>query len=239
MWRLFAMTLALAAANAAHAHPQLLYNGDFEFDTPTFFYYDNNTGNTGTALDVPGWEAFANADPSSWVQVSEDTPTVPGDWVLNLSGSDVTGPGFVGLAGIKTAVANRPAVTPGQLYHATVTYDNYFAPAGISYFIDWFGGGGAPLGSTGGLLADPNGPLGFDPHNQLLQIVGAAPAGAATAGVRFESANGGFAGATADNFHFGLIPEPGTATLAVLGGLAIFGIGSRRNAGRGRRRADL
>ena len=184
--------------------PQLLYNGDFELDTPTFFYYDNNTGNTGTALDVPGWEAFANADPSSWVQVSEDTPTVPGDWVLNLSGSDVTGPGFVGLAGIKTAVANRPAVTPGLLYHATVTYDNYFAPAGISYFIDWFGGGGTPLGSTGGLLADPNGPLGFDPHNQLLQIVGAAPAGAATAGVRFESANGGFAGATADNFHFGL-----------------------------------
>ena len=48
MKRLLAMTLALALVSAADAHQQLLFNGDFELDTPTFFYYDNNVSNTGS-----------------------------------------------------------------------------------------------------------------------------------------------------------------------------------------------
>jgi hypothetical protein len=215
----------------------LLFNGDFELDTPVFFFYDNNTGNTGTATDVPGWEAFANVDSSSWVQVAEQSGT--GNWILDLSGSDFTAPGFVGLAGIKTAVGNRPAVASGAPYQATVTYDNYFTSAGISYYIDWFDGGGALLSSSGGPLGDPNGPLAFAPTTQSFDVAANAPVGAASAGVRLESANGGFAGASADNFTFGAIPEPGTIALAMLGAWSMIATIRRRQNGDCRRRTDV
>jgi hypothetical protein len=231
MKRLLALCLLVGAANCSQAAVNLLTNGDFEFDTPTFFYYDNNTGNTGTATDVPGWEAFANVDPSSWVQVSEDSG-LPGDWILNLSGSDITAGGFLGLAGVKTAVGSRPAVTPGNGYNATVTYDNYYTPAGISYYIDWFDAGGSLLSSSGGPLPDPNGPDVFAPHTQLLQISGTAPASAASAGVRFQSRNGSFAGASADNFTLSVVPEPTTAAGLIigLGVLAAHGRRARRES---------
>jgi hypothetical protein len=115
---------------------------------------------------------------------------------------------------------------PGGLYSATVTYDNYFGSAGISYFIDWFNAGGTLLSSSGGPLDDPNGPPVFAPYTQLLAIVGTAPAGAASAGVRFISENGSFAGATADNFTLSSVPEP--ATVALLGAGAMLVVCARR-----------
>jgi hypothetical protein len=211
---------------AGDASGNLLDNGGFQDPaTPAFFYYDNNTGNTGTAFDVPGWEAFANVDPSSWVLISFNSPVV-GNVVLDLSGSDSTATGFVGLAGIQTAVGSRPPVTPGTPYKASVTFDDYFAPAGISYFIDWFDIGGSLISSDGGDLGDPNGPLTYEPLVQTGMVAGIAPANAVTAGVRFQSENGLFAGAQADNFS--LVPEPSSLVLTAVAALALLRAVSRR-----------
>ncbi len=182
-------------------------------------------GNSGTATDVPGWEAFGVGDSSSWVQIAEQSiASVPtGNWDMNLSGSSAVDPNFVGLSGIKTVAASRAAAAPGQKLTATVTYDNYFGPAGISYFIDWFDAGGSLLSSAGGALPDPNGPLTYAPNTQLLSITGTAPALTAKAGVRFQSANGGFAGAEADNFTLGAVPEPGSLALLLAGAMGMFG----------------
>lgn len=207
MNRVLTLCLILGCAGLAQAQPNLLYNGDFELTGTAKFYFDNAGGNTGTAFDVPGWEAFAVGDSSSWLRVWTNDS---GNVVLDLNGINYSIPDpFLGLAGMKTAVSNRVAVTPGKGYYATVTYDNYYDAAGISYFIDWFDAGGATLSSSGGPLDDPNGPFGFDPSTQQLAIAGIAPATATRAGVRFESVNGAplySTGATADNFRLAVSP---------------------------------
>ena len=203
MKRLLTLCVILGGASLTQAQANLLYNGDFELHTPTEYYYSPGNFSPDSAVALPGWEAFAANDASSWVLVKEAAGT--GNWVLNLNGIDYSVPfPNLGLAGMKTAVSNRVAVTAGAGYCATVNYDNYFDSAGISYFIDWFDGGGALLGSSGGALNDPNGPGTFTPLTQQSVIDGVAPANAVRAGVRFQSVNGSpyySAGATADNFQ--------------------------------------
>lgn len=204
----FASVLGATVAfnGVAQAQTNLLFNGDFELNKPINIYYDGYSA--GPKTYVPGWEAFAVGDASTWVLIKTDTNTLNTD--LNLNGTDYSSPyPYHGSAGLQTAVSNRVAVTPGTGYYATVTYDNYYAPAGISYFIDWFDAGGATLISSGGALADPNGSGTFAPFTQLLAISGVAPANAVRAGVRFQSGDGADdypSGATADNFQFA--PSP-------------------------------
>lgn len=197
---LLSLLLFLDSASFALAQTNLLYNGNFEL-TQTEYYYDAVFDTNKFA--VPGWEAFAIGEANSWVAVSHQT--TPPNWSLELSGSDADSIDFVGLAGLKTAVSNRVTVVPGQAYYATVTYDNYLGDAGISYFIDWFNGGGNNFNSSGGLLPDPN-DAAFAPFTQRLVITGIAPASAVRAGVRFQSENPDFVTATADNFS--LAPQP-------------------------------
>jgi hypothetical protein len=217
----------LSFASATQSQ-NLLVNGDLEA-SPAFTYYDGTA--PGPEDDVPGWLLFAHTPPdtSSWIQVAFDSGASTTD--VDLSGSEVDGTDsdFIGLSGLKTAAASRPGVTAGSQYLASLTYDNYFGDAGLSYFIDWFDLGGNPLGSDGGLLGDPNGPFGYAPYTQTGTVLGTAPALAVTAGVRFESSNDAFAGAAADNFSLSLVPEPASASLMVLAALAALGIrGIRR-----------
>jgi hypothetical protein len=211
----------------SHAAVNMLANGDLEA-SPAFSYYDG-VSSTDPNL-VPGWTMFGDAPPdaSSWVQVAYDSGGNTID--LDLAGSETTGadPDFFGLAGIMTAAGSRPAVVPGRSYVASVTSDNYFTDAGISYFIDWFDGGGSLIGSAGGLLGDPNGPFVYDPYIQQFQVGGSAPAGAASAGVRFQSSNNGFAGAAADNFR--LVPEPGSLVLLALATATLLGAIRRKRS---------
>jgi hypothetical protein len=204
-----ALTLGLVGQQA-QAVANMLVNGDLEA-SPAFSYFDG-VSSTDPNL-VPGWTMFGDGPPdaSSWVQVSYDA--VGNTIDLDLAGSETSAADsdFIGLSGIKTAVASRPAVSPGASYIASVTYDNYFTAAGISYFIDWFDVGGSLIGSAGGPLGDPNGPFVYAPYSQLFQVAGTAPAGAVAAGVRFQSSNDGFSGAAADNFR--LVPEPGAVAL--------------------------
>jgi hypothetical protein len=130
--------------------------------------------------------------------------------------------------GIRTSPGSRPAIAPLLAYRATVTQDNYFAPSGAAFFIDWFDGGGNLLTSSGGPLGDPNGALTYAPYTQLFSINASAPAGAASAGVRLEAGNAGYAGMAADNFTLSLVPEPGAMTLVLLGGLSFLRAARRR-----------
>jgi hypothetical protein len=207
-----ALVVMLVAACHAQAANKL-FNGNLDLTVGTV-YYDGF--DPSVADDVPGWELFLGAADGSYVLVSPEAG----------QGHDLdTGSSAAG-GGLRTAATSRVTVAPGLQYVASLTYDNYFGPTGASYFIDWFESDGDPLGSTGGLLADPNGPFGYDPYNQELSVIGVAPAGAALAGVRFESGNPGYAGLAADNFSF--VPEPGTAALVVVGLLGAVACGRRR-----------
>ncbi len=203
--RVIAVCLVLAAAHGASAQ-NLLTNGDFEA-TPANVYYDGFDPNV--ADDVPGWLISLGAADGSYVLVSLDGSA--GTWDVDTANGAAGG-------GIETALGSRPAVTPGNSYRAALTYDNYFGATAAAYFIDWFDAGGALLSSTGGELGDPNGPLTYAPYAQLLSTVGVAPAGAASAGVRFASGNPGYNGLAADNFALTLIPEPSGLALAACGG---------------------
>jgi hypothetical protein len=209
--------LALTVCDA-QAQNNKLFNGNLDL-TPGSVYYQKGCCE-GTEDDVPGWLMFLNnpADDGSWVLVSPEAG----------QGHDLDmAPGPAG-GGIMTAAASRPRVGAGITYTASVTYDNYFTPSLASYFIDWFDSSGGSLGSVGGVLGDPNGPFGYDPYNQEFSIVGVAPVGAKSAGVRFQSGTANYSGLAADSFS--LVPEP---TAAILMALAIAGLcgttrGSRR-----------
>jgi len=198
MKKFLSIFLVLGCVNLALAQSNLLYNGNLEL-TQTEYTFDGSEPTNQFGL--PGWEAFATGDANSWVQVSHELS----NWRLDLQGSDANQPDFFGLAGLKTAVSNRVVIIPGMAYYATVTYDNE-EPASVSYFIDWFNGGGNNFASAGGSLDDPNGPLVFAPFTQRLAIFGIAPANAVRAGVRFQCSNPDFVTATADNFAFGIQP---------------------------------
>lgn len=195
----------IVAAGAAQAQ-NLLFNGDLEL-TPADVYYDGF--DPSLADDVPGWQMFLGAADGSWVYVNG---VGSGNVDVDLA------PGPAG-GGLETAALSRPAVVPGNSYTATVTYDNYSAPNGAAYFIDWYDGGDTFLSSVGGPLGDPNGPLEFFPYSQKFLISGVAPANAATAGVRFTAGTGSYAGMTADNFSF--VPEPSSIVLAALTALGL------------------
>ncbi len=220
MRKFFRMIATIAAFSAigtawtAQAQ-NLLVNGDLE-STPADVYYDGF--DPSLADDVPGWNLFLGAADGSYVLVNG----------VGSGNTDVDmGNGPAG-GGLETAALSRPAVIPGNSYTATATYDNYFAPSGASYFIDWYDGVGGLLGSDGGLLADANGLFGYDPYGQIVTVAGIAPGSAAAAGVRFTSGNPGYNGLAADNFTLGAIPEPGTIALAMLGGCWVLAAVRRR-----------
>ncbi len=215
MNRLLAVGLILVLAPVAQAQ-NLLINGDFEGGSGTV-YYDGF--DPDVADDEPGWEAFLGAADGSYVLISPESDPLADTRDLDMANSAAGG-------GIKTAMGSRPAVTPLATYRATVATDNYFAPSGAAYFIDWFDGGGSLLSSVGGPLVDPA-PLTYAPYTQVFAVTGAAPAGASTAGVRFESGNPGYAGLAADFFTLSRVPEPGTLTLAAAA-MALVGARRRR-----------
>ena len=202
---MFGLMGVIVVAGAAQAQ-NLLFNGDLEL-TPADVYYDGF--DPSLADDVPGWILFLGAADGSYVLVNG----------VGSGNVDVDmAPGPAG-GGLETAPLSRPSVVPGHSYTASLTYDNYFAPTGAAYFIDWYDGGGSLLGSDGGLLADPNGPSGYDPYDQKLSISGIAPTSSATAGIRFISGNAGYAGLAADNFS--LVPEPSSMVLVALAALRL------------------
>lgn len=195
----------------------LLVNGDLEA-SPAYTYYDG--WDLSVSDDVHGWLLFlgATSPDGSYVLVSSDVSgTIDVD----------TGASSAG-AGLETAPGSRPAVTPGLQYVASLTYDNYFGPTLAEYYIDWFDGGGSLISSSGGLLADPNGAFTFLPYTQELEVSDFAPAGAASAGVRFVSGNPGYNGLTADNFSLAQVPEPATMALMALAGLGLLGVRNSR-----------
>jgi hypothetical protein len=211
---LAAMAMCHFCAAESTAATNLLVNGDFEA-TPADAYFDGF--DPAVADDVPGWNMFLGAADGSYVLVNG---AGSGNIDVDIANGSAGG-------GLETATGARPAVLPGAGYRATVTYDNYFASGGASYFIDWFDGVGSLLGSVGGPLDDPNGPLAYEPYTQLQSVAGVAPAGAVSAGVRFTAGNAGYAGLAADNFT--LIPEP---TSLVLIGFASWALGGLRKRAR-------
>jgi hypothetical protein len=215
MKRLLGLCLILFFAPSAEAQ-NLLVNGGFEV-APNV-YYDGF--DTTLADDEPGWLMYLGAADGSYVLTSAESDPLSGGTDLDMGIGPAGG-------GLKTAAGSRPAVTPLAPYQATVATDNYFAPTGVSYFIDWFDGVGGLISSDGGLLVDPA-PLTYVPYTQVYTINATAPATAATAGVRFESGNAGYAGLAADHFTLTLVPEPGAMALVLLGGLAMMGVARRR-----------
>jgi hypothetical protein len=212
------LSLLCALGTITQVHAQnLLVNGDFN-STPADVYYDGS--DPTLADDVPGWVFALGAQDGSYMTVSAEADLASGGWDADMG----VGPGGGSLS---TAPLLRPAVIPGASYTASLTYDNYFGPNTTAYFIDWFNAGGTLLSSNGGVLADPNGALTYTPYTQLLSLTATAPVGAATAGVRFTTGNGSYNGLAADNFSFGTVPEPGTATLIVLAALGFFGANRR------------
>lgn len=208
MKRVLALCLTLVVAAQAQAINQLT-NGDFESGAGSVYYdgFDPSVSD-----DEPGWELFLGSADGSYVLISPEATPTPESGARDLD----MGNGPAG-GGVRTSVGSRPSVTPTLSYIATVTTDNYFAPTSAAYFIDWFDGGGALLSSAGGLLADPNGAAVYAPYTQLFSVVAVAPAGAASAGVRFEAGNGGYAGLAADNFTFDVVPEPSSLVLLATG----------------------
>ena len=208
----FAVLGVVGAACGTQAQNKL-FNGNLEL-TPADVYYDGF--DPSLADDVPGWEMFLGAADGSWV------------FVNGVGGGNVDvdmGPGPDG-GGLMTAPSSRPSVIAGNTYTASVTFDNYFGASGASYFIDWFESDGDPLGSDGGLLADANGPFGYAPYNQRIDISAVAPPGAGLAGVRFISGNPGYNGLAADNFS--LVPEPSSVALLALAALGLWGRNRKR-----------
>jgi hypothetical protein len=124
-------------ARMGQAQANLLVNGDFESPSTTA-YYDGS--DSSVADDVVGWSLSLGAADGSYVLVS---PDVSGTTDVDMDVGPAGG-------GLQTAVGSRPAVVPASVFQASVTYDNYFAPAGASYFIDWFDVGGALLSSSCG-----------------------------------------------------------------------------------------
>ena len=53
----------------------------------------------------------------------------------------------------------------------------------------------------------------------LLSITASAPLTPAETAVSFEGGNAGYNGLAADNFHFGIIPEPSSIALIAMGGI--------------------
>lgn len=197
----------------SNAAVNLLVNGDFEA-SPADAYFDGF--DPSVTDDVPGWEMFLGAADGSYVLVNG----------VGSSNVDVDmGVGPAG-GGIRTAPGSRVPVLPGSIYEASLNYDNYFAPAGAEFYIDWFDGSGTLLSSAGGPLLDPNGPFGYEPYSQRVGVTGSAPAGVASAGVRLSSGNAGYAGLAADNFTF--VPEPAALVLLSAASSSLFGVRNRR-----------
>jgi hypothetical protein len=208
-------TICLLSAAASTATANLLVNGDFEA-TPADVYFDGF--DPTLADDVPGWNLFLGAADGSYVYVN-------GFGSANVDVDTANGPSG---GGLETAVGSRPAVVPGYGYTASVTYDNYFSAGGAAYYIDWFDGVGALLGSIGGALGDPNGPLVYEPYTQSFSVLGIAPASATAAGVRFTAANAGYNGVAADNFS--LVPEPTSLALFGLAFWVLIGLTIRKRS---------
>jgi hypothetical protein len=197
----------------------LLVNGNLNA-SPASTYYDGS--DPSVADDVPGWLLYlGSAFEGSYVLVSSEVDPAAGgidaDMAIGPSGG-----------GMQTAPLLRPAVVPGLSYIAYFTHDNYFAPSTTSYFIDWFNSGGSLLSSNGGLVGDPNGPLGYAPYTQTFSVTAPAPLGAVTAGVRLLSGDASYAGLAADNFGLSLVPEPTSAALISLAGLVLMNSVRRR-----------
>jgi hypothetical protein len=182
-------------------------------------YYDGF--DPAVADDEPAWICFLGAADGSYVLISPEVDPLAGGTDLDMGNGPSGG-------GVRTAPGSRPAVLPLSPYRATVTQDNYFAPVGAAFFIDWFDVGGNLLSSSGGPLGDPNGALVYAPYTQLFAINASAPTGAASAGVRLEAGNPNYAGMAADNFSLSLVPEPGAMALVMGGGLGILGAARRR-----------
>lgn len=215
--------IVLASCSAActpvycRAQTNLLVNGNFESPSVNV-YYDGS--DPSLADDVPGWLISLGTVDGSYILVSPEMNAMSGGTDLDMA---------VGPAGgsIQTAAASRPAVTPLAAYRASVTTDNYFAPAAAAFFIDWYGSGGALLSSSGGPLGDPNGGLTFEPYTQLFTINASAPALASSAGVRLTSGTPAYAGLAADAFQLSRVPEPTGLALAAVGA-AVFSAHRRR-----------
>ncbi len=206
-----AVVAIFGIAQVANAQGNLLTNGNFEAGSASV-YFDGSAPDI--ADDEPGWVALLGAADGSYVLVSpEATDPAAGTRDLDMGVGPAGG-------GIQTAPGSRPSVTPLTAYRASVTTDNYFAPSGAAFFIDWFDGGGVLINSVGGPLTDAA-PLTYAPYTQLFSIDGAAPANAASAGVRLTSGNAGYAGLAADNFSLVQVPEPSGVVLATAIGFAV------------------